>query len=369
MRRLALLVAGLAILAIAVATTAGAEDPPGSEFIDPTNARAESFAIPSTDGWEVKGTAVDGTKPARVVRVDRKPTPTSSDPLTRQGLAVLWAKKCTVEKQRLVFKRNVYLAGPEYKLGAAIDFAAGSGSRGFKSGRILVNGREVLEVDGSGGRLDRPERSKAFLFGNNTVEVIVVKRPNHSNRRCNTAGTAPHRRTGVRWNIFGEFATDVGLPPQEREEYFRLPEDALFSVNLPLDFTLRNKGPGGIARMPLHISFDAPVTGEPHGTIVRVPRPANPVQSCEIFPPGNAQGYTTEQKRTVVCQIANLRSGESVTQRVNFAFTPVAGSGKTPVYLRWSAFYDEPAGADFTDNERAKTIWICKHDDPDERCK
>ena len=368
MRRLALLVAGLAILAVAVATTAGAEDPPGSEFINSTGVRAEAFVIPSMGGWEVKGDGVDGTKPARIVRVDREPTPTSSDPLTRQGLAVLWAKKCTVEKQRLVFERNVYLAGPEYELGAAMDFQWGSGSRGFKSGRILVNGVEVLEVDGGGGSLEQAVRSK-FLFGNNTVKVIVVKRPNHSNRRCNTAGTAPHRRTGVRWRIFGELATDVGLPPQPAEEYFRLPEDALFSVNLPLDFDVKNKGPGGIARMPLHISFDVPVTGEPHGTIVRVPQPANPVQDCTITPPGNAQGYSTEQKRTVVCQIANLRPGDSVRQRVNFAFTPVAGSGKTPVYLRWSAFYDEPAGSVGTDNERAKTVWVCKYDDPDERCK
>lgn len=360
MRRLAAVAAGL--MTISVAAGAAAEDPPGTEFLD-SGFRADGFSFPSTSGWDIEGPARD-----RVVHVVRPPAPNAPSGLDRQGMAVLWAKRCKIGAQTVHFERDVYLAGPEDLLGAGISFFRGTNSAGFKGARLIVNGREVLDVGPAGGQFDRTDtRQKVFRFGNNHIEVIAEKRPNTRPRRCNN----PLRKddfTGVSFNTYGELAGDVALPPQQQEEYFRLPEGSLFAVNLPLDFSLKNNGPGGLARVPLHMSFDAPSTGEPHGTVVRVSSPQPPVHECEVFPPGNAQGYSSEQRRVVTCGVANLRAGASATQRVNFAFTPLPGDSKTPVYLRWSAFVDEPKGANGTDNERYKTIWICKSHDPDPKC-
>ena len=362
MRRLALLVAGLAILAVAVATTAGAEDPKGSEFLT-TGLRADEFHFPSTSGWDIKGPETE-----RLVQEIRESNPKAAHPLDRQGMAVLWAKRCKIGEQEVHFQRDVFLAGPEDLIGAGISFFRGTNSAGFKGARMVVNGREVLDVGPGGGGFDRTDKKLSFFrFGRNRIEVIAEKRPNPRPRRCNDP-IKKHNFTGVAFNVYGELAGDVSLPPQQAVEYRRLPEDALFSTRLQLDFSLRNNGPGGLARVPLYINLKAPVTGEPRGTIVKLASPESPVHSCTVTPPGNEQGYDPATERTVVCMIANLRSGETARQHVDFTLTPVAGSGRTPVYLRWSAFVDEPKGADGTDNERFKTIWICKYDDPGEEC-
>ena len=367
MRALALF-AALLLIGVA-AITAAAEDPRGSEFINSVG--GGSFAFPSTTkGWEVSGSAVDGTKPARTIRVDREPNQAASDPLTRQGVALLWAKRCTVERQRLVLERDVYVAGPEYKLGAGLDFSRGTESA-FRSGRILVNGVQVLKVDAAGGGFDQtPKRPRAFRFGHNKIEVIVVKRPNNRDRRCNVAGTPPHLKTGVRWNVFGEFGSDIEALPARPSVIYKRLEEGKNAVAFRMAFGVRNNGPGGLARGTLSVRMSLSFPGE-LGTILRLGAADPQVQSCKATPPAGDQSITREP-RDVLCTIANLRSGATAEQPMELIFQMPPNGARNTLSLRYFASGSElpwivergkPPPPEATNNERSSTVVFCRYED------
>ena len=63
------------------------------------------------------------------------------------------------------FVRRVFLAGPEWKLGASLSLLHEPGVT-FESASLLVNGRQVLSVGPGGGVFDRTEtKPKVFVFG------------------------------------------------------------------------------------------------------------------------------------------------------------------------------------------------------------
>jgi hypothetical protein len=223
-----------------------------------------------------------------------------------------------------------------------------------------------VRASGHGDSFERTAaRQKVFRFGTNHIELEVVKKPNVDGKPCNVSDK-PNQYTGVSFTIFGELGTDLSLPPQEKEKFVRLPEGSLGGGNVQLDFEVRNNGPGGLARVPLFISLDAPVTGEPQGTYLKVSSPQPPIEDCKATPP---VGYSETHPRTIQCTIVNFRPGASATQHVEIAFFAQPGGGRTPLYVRWSAFgANEPPGSNFTDNERTKTIWLCRYDDPGEEC-
>jgi hypothetical protein len=367
MRRLAPL-ACLALIAAAALTADAAEDPPGTKFIGPVN--PEDFSFPSTRGWDV-----DGPGKEKVVLTAKEADPNGTTAFDRQGLYWLWARKCLAGKQTVHFERDVYLAGPENKLAAHVDLLSSQGST-FKSVEMLVNGRQVLKVRGNGGGFDlTSDRAKVFRFGQNHLEVVAVKKASALDRRCNPP--SPTRRrvagtvTGVAFTVSGELAGDVTLPPQKTEEYYvrRGGEDpSLGSQTAEFDFEVRNNGPGGIARVPLEVRIDVPTTGEPHGTILVISDPQPPVLGCKATPAAGTdlhpeEGYAPDGPRTVQCTIANLRAGAPARQHMRLIFNPHNESGsRTPVYVNWSAYVQEPDGADATDNKRFKTLVICQPD-------
>ena len=349
MRRLALLVAVIAT-GIASALAAESGTPPGTKFIGKDD--PYEFSFPSTKGWDVEGPGKE-----RVVQVARAPDPSASDPLERQGLAYLWAKECSRKRQTVHFVREVFLAGPEDSLAATVGLLYADGST-FKSVKVLVNGLRVLKVGPGGGGLDLTrDRPRVFRFGNNRLEVVAVKKASASGRPCNRS-QEPGRITGVAFSVSGYLAGDVSLPAQTPEEYRRL-DEGVFGVRIPLDFEVRNNGPGGLSRVPLNVVVEVPVTGEPHGTHLEVSEPQTPVQSCAATPP---VGYAPDGPREVHCTIANLRTGATARQSMRFSFLLPSGEERVPVSIRWSTDADEPPGASQTDNQRQKTIWICKHD-------
>ena len=357
MRRPAPLVAGLAILAIAAGTTVGAEEPRGSEFINPDDVRASEFSIPSSKKFDV-----EGDLETRVVQVLREENKASTDPLTRQGLDAIWAKKCPAQKQELTFRRKVFLPGPEYKLGAGVQLFRGNAI--IKSAELAVNGHRLLDVTGSGGSIERSEkRAKVFTFGMNRIELTVVRKPTFNDKPCNTS-TAPGKYTGVAFHIYGEFAGDVELPPQVAHEYRRLKEGE-FGVGVPLEFSFRNKGPGGLPRAPLSVYISVPNTFDGGGYLFEMDSPESPMRACTASPP---PGTFRKEATTVVCSAANLRAGDIARQRMRVAFFMPSGQSRGQVFVRWSSFVEEPTNANHTDNERYKTIWLCKYDDTGPEC-
>jgi hypothetical protein len=124
------------------------------------------------------------------------------------------------------------------------------------------------------------------------------------------------------------------LPVQKPEQFKRLEDTAIGGARLHLDVDVRNNGPGGLARVPLNVRIEVPVTGPPHGTLVQLANPQSPVRDCKVHPGKQVDSGPI----TISCTIANLRSGATARQTLIVTFFLPGDASRAAMYLRISAF-------------------------------
>src|SRR5262249_55081818 len=166
---------------------------------------------------------------------------------------------CAQGAQTIRLRRTVALPGPVGDVGAFIAPVTGPGFS-ITSAELWVNGRRVLKTGPRGGGFEpKPGMGTFFNFGDNDVMLVATKAPNPKGvTGCNTSDAT---RVAIQAAVRGEFATDLALVEPA-------PVDQAFAaVGAPhvlgeTHFTVRNKGPGGVARGRFYFKIQLPYTDD-----------------------------------------------------------------------------------------------------------
>ena len=172
------------------------------------------YALISNNGWTVSSNN-DGTfRPAKAVILSKPPTPGAFTAFDRQQYAYIWAPTCTASKQILKFRRTYFLPGPPKTLGATFyDFVQHIETRKHRNQQrqhLLQRharhqrARRIISF----ANIARPKLTRLLRFGQNTIDIVVVKRPRAGDfGKCASQG----KPLGVLFNISGDFEADAWI--------------------------------------------------------------------------------------------------------------------------------------------------------------
>jgi hypothetical protein len=345
--RLAL--AGALVATLLVAAGAGAVGNPavpGSGFVSDDG---ESFGLVSNSQWLANG------KHAYVAQVIRPANPRSGNPEEYEPLATIWAPKCEQGRQVVRFTREVFVAGPLWKLGLYVGGAQPHPGF-FERFEVLINGVLVFRTNGGGGGFERTAGKGGLIrWGVNDFEVIAVKKAFDHGYGCRKGGSG---HTGISFVLRGDFGTDTFLPVPAKEQY-----EKSVSRAYKVDFSVavRNKGPGGLAAGRLFITFDAP-QGELSGVSkLTLPQQHLPLVGCTEMQDGR------EYRRSIFCRLANLRSGTTVTPAFSFYGNTPDGSRDVRITIASQVGGGYEQG-NTRDNSKIDVIVFCAAGSADPKC-
>jgi hypothetical protein len=308
--RLRMAVAGLAVVFIAIATSATAEIPPAPLGLDRDGT---VYALISNSQWTVSENS-SGFVPAKAVIPVSTGNPSSTSAYDRQNRAYIWAGRCTASKQTLIFRRTFFLPGPPKTFGAQFSdstYYSPPANRAIEWTILVINGKRAFAINGGAGTVN-PSVTYANLFkyGLNTIDIFVVKKARTGPTYGECQYGTPARPLGVMFTLYGEFEADLWLSADRnftQEVYERRPAG---TIGLAATIKPRNLGPSGVYKGALQINFtsvNGPSTILPDslsvtGAGVRncvVTSAINPIRvDCEIF--GFQSGAAPEVRLTVL---------------------------------------------------------------------
>lgn len=354
--RLVIALFAVALLASAVVASAAEAPTLPSEFTDDYGGRYYVTSNRDPD-WAIRGSSAE----PKLVEWLRQPSAGRTDPLDRQGLGVLWARKCETGKQMLHLRRSFNIAGPEHSLGAALQ-AYTQGRATFQSVELRVNGIRILKTKGNSTEsFDATDKNlKRLRFGRNNIEVIAVKRANPRGVKCNTRAS---NKLGVAFHINGEFGSDTGLLEPAAGDSKHSVAGAQ-TVNQTLNFEVRNNGPGGAAGMGFNLTLAIPRGGGT--TTVVKPKPEGKARSCDV---GSYTGDVAFNP-AISCKIANVAAGERVVIPIQVAFAlPDRPFKQVTMYMDWSTRQGGRELGNTGNNSRQAKVTYCDSDATEPPCK
>ena len=217
------------------------------------------YALNSNGLWavSVNGGPFDSDAKQVVLIAEEREGGTSAR--DRQDYAYVWARRCTAASQTLVFRRAIFMPGPEKSFG--MDFYDTTGSSApdlaIAGVRIYVNDRHIVSFQGGRWTVPRTDRHSPRVFkdGINIVKIHVTKRARNGTTigQCQYGG----RPLGLSFSLHGEFEADLWLSNDSsitHEDYERGTPGA--TEIIPVAVPPRNLGPSGVYRgtLTLHIS-------------------------------------------------------------------------------------------------------------------
>jgi len=242
------------------------------------------------------------------------------------------------------------LPGPVRTVSAAITPIAAPGFA-ITSAALYVNGTKVLEVGrGGGGFSSKP--MTLFGFGHNVVELVAMKAPNPKGvAHCNTS---VQTRVAVQAFVRGEFTTDLALiDPKPEDQAFDASETA--SVVGQMNFSVRNKGPGGAARGLFHLTLilpSSPARAETTFTIDPVGDGPFEKERCSFA----SAGVGTYD---AACYFSDFRPGASQLIRVLYRSAGARpGDADVSATANWNISL-EGTDTDPSNNQRTVKLWFC----------
>jgi hypothetical protein len=256
--RLLFVFAAVAVAAIWV-STAAADIAPAPLGLD---VDGKEFVLISNSGWKAKSNS-DAFEPAKIAVLIAKPVAGSKSAFYRQQYAYIWARTCTAAAQTVTFRRTFFLPGKPKTLGAELfdtTHQAAPANQAISSAKIYINGKLAFSSPGAYMRFAeaaRPQRSY-FVFGNNTIDVVVVKRAQTDTQgRCRSIGSAPEP-LGVSFYIYGKYEADLWLSADSnttQEFWRREPVDENLHVPVVVGATPENRGLSGIYKGTLVVNI------------------------------------------------------------------------------------------------------------------
>jgi hypothetical protein len=351
-----LLRAGLLSAAVACALLL----PGRAEAVIPTPAwlspSGSHFAVTTTGAWELGGAEAGGAHAkAKVVHVLDRVYPQSSEAIDRQGRTAVWAPTCLPGAQTIRVRRTVEVPGPPGKVSAAITPWTTSGFR-IASASLYVNGQLLAKTRAGGQGGFSPTASKVglFKFGQNTIELVATKAPNPAGSpSCNVSART---QLGVFAWVKGDFATDLALvEPKPADQAFDASgPEASSSVTGQINFSVRNKGPGGAARGLFHLTLALPIS------------PVRAETTFDIDPVGDGPfGKCTYVKSNVAtyeatCVFSDFRAGTTQLIRVLYRSAGAkAAAVDVSASVRWNVHL-EGEDTNPSNNERLVKLWFCE---------
>ena len=320
------------------------------------SSEGDRFAVATNGEW----LDLEAHGKARVVQVNDRGIVAASDPLDRQGKIQIWASTCPRGAQTIRLRRTVELPGPVGDVGAFIAPITGPGFS-ISSAELWVNGHRVLKTGSRGGAFEpKPVLGTFFKFGENDVELVATKAPNPGGvARCNTSEAT---KVAILAAVRGEFATDLALvePAPVDQAYAAAGTPHVLGET---HFTVRNKGPGGVARGRFYFKIQLPYTDDVEFVQPSVPK-SGPFRSC-VF---------SEVKATLTyegsCEFTNFRARDSYVLSFKYGASNSKQARNVYVLVRWgiSMYGTDTNGAN---NERIVRLWFCETGVADDRksCK
>jgi hypothetical protein len=342
MRRSILAVVATAAALVLASSGGGAGYVPTPVWLSQTGT---SYGVYTNHDWKV----VDGDGNAKVVAVASPVYPKSSSADGRQGIVQVWAPTCEQGAQTIRLRRTIELAGPVGTVSAAITPVTASGFA-IRSAKLFVNGTKVLEVGSRGGGFD-PKPMRLFRFGHNVVELEATKAPNPKGvASCNSS---KQTQVAIQAFVRGEFATDLALvEPKPADRAFDA--SASSTVVGRINFSVRNKGPGGAPRGLFHLTLALPAS------------PVRAETTFDIDPVGNGPFDKCTYVKTSVatyeasCLFSDFRAESTQLIRVLYYS---AGAKAAPVdvsaSVRWNIHF-EGEDVNPSNNERLVRLWFCE---------
>lgn len=359
-RLLRIVVVGLVCIAAAASAVAAIKPAPLGLDVN-----GREFALVSNGGWKVSVNG-SGKLPSKEVQKIRDPVPGGTTAFDRQKLAYIWAKTCTDSKQTLTFRRTYFLPGPAKSFGVNLNDtvnASPPNATSISSVKILVNGKVAASAPGAYLQISAApgKAAKLFKFGNNDIEVVVVKRPrNGVFGRCSTSGTPP-RPLGVYFNIFGQFEADLWLSKAigSTTEIFNRMRNGQNAWPFRFKVDPRNLGPSGIYKGTLTVNITASTVG---GLVILEDtlRETDGVKGCKVTMISSFQAK-------VECLLSRVGKGD----KPSLSF--IAGVTLLDSYdVAW-VLANTLVGSPTADpkpqtNGWQRRHWLCHHTSTDSRC-
>jgi len=288
---------------VLLATAAGATTPIPPAPIG-LNVDGTSYALLSNNDehrWRVSADGGQTFDSAKSVVLVRKAVPGAKGEFERQSFGYIWAPTCTAAKQTLLFRRTYFLPGQAKTIAAELydtTYQASPANSAISSARIYINGKLALSAAGAYIRYQTAARlqAKYFVFGANTIDVVVVKRAQQGSLgRCKNNLTPP-TPLGILINIHGDFEADLWLSKDNSvttEFWNRIATDGNYHRLFIVGGTPRNLGPSGIYKGKLIVDISGgdmlvektvKTTGQGlRNCVVTQPNASSAHMDCDIY--------------------------------------------------------------------------------------
>jgi hypothetical protein len=262
-----------------------------------------------SSAWKVSvnGGAFEPVKLRKLIRAASSGARSATD---RQPYGYIWAATCTAAQQTLKFRRSYYLPGRPKTLAASLSdttFAAAPANRAISSAKIYINGKLAFSAAGAYLNTGSPAalvQARYFVFGYNTIDVVVVKRlRNGTYGQCKTSSNPP-LPLALAFIIQGKYEADLWLSANSsvpQEFWKRVGVDENYHQLFVVGVTPKNLGPSGIYRGKLVVNF----SGENLLVELKATISGTGLRNCVVTQPSSSTAR-------MECDIYRMPAGTSV---------------------------------------------------------
>lgn len=267
------------------------------------DANGTSFAILSnaSSAWRVSADGGQTFGSVKNILLIRGAVSGAISAADRQPFSYIWAPTCTTAAQTLLFRRTYFLMGIPKTLAAELydtTYQPSPANQAISSAKIFVNGTLAFSARGAYIRYQSAVRTQAklFVFGKNTIDVVVTKRAQQGSYGHCKNNFNPPTPLGILISIRGDYEADLWLSKDSStttEFYERIATDGNYHRLFVVGGSPRNLGRSGIykGKMTVDISGGdmlvertATITGQGlRNCVVTKPSSYSAHMDCDIF--------------------------------------------------------------------------------------
>lgn len=264
-----------------------------------------------------------------------------------------------------MFRRTYFLPGPPKWFGADIETTSIVHDQSIASVRVLINNHLAISAGGQRTRIDPTDKKfpQLFRYGENTVEVQVIKRARNGSVGLCRAGNPP-KPLGLRFRFNGIFEADLFLanPPFAKVQYFRVNDTTRqYTIHSARLYSpLRNLGPSGAYFATLDVAIEA--SSFPGFAVSSLSMSGSEMRGCQISRSGPSA-------QRIACKIERWARGR--TPGITFK-TNVDVRGLEDSDVRGIAFYGKvrtpTRDPNLANSSEYYTVYLCGRTATNPKC-